>query len=53
MKGFLEMNIMMSYRVLPEIHDCFSNEPDLRVPPIAETMPREILINTKSTEFRK
>ena len=29
---------MMSYHVLPEIHD---DEPNLRVQPIAETMPRD------------
>lgn len=41
MKAFLGMNVMMSYHVLPEIHDYFSNEPDLRVQPIAETMVRD------------
>jgi len=32
---------MMSYHDLPEIHDYFSTEPDLRVQPITETMPRD------------
>ena len=41
MKAFLGISIMMSYHVLPETHDYFSNEPDLRVQPIAETMPRD------------
>ena len=41
MKAFLGMNVMMSYHVLPEIHDYFSNKPDLRVQPIAETMVRD------------
>ena len=42
MKAFLGMNVMMSYHdVLPEIHDYFSNESDLRVQPIAETMVRD------------
>jgi len=40
-KAILEMKIMMSYHDLPEIHDYFSNEPDLRVQPITETMPRD------------
>ena len=34
---------MMSYHVLPEIHSCFFNVPDLRVRPITETMPRDKL----------
>ena len=40
-KAFLGISIMMSHHVLPEIHDYFSNEPDLRVQPIAETMRRD------------
>lgn len=41
MKAFIGINIMMSYHVLPELRDYFSNEPDLRVQPIAETMTRD------------
>jgi len=32
---------MMSYHVVPKIHDYFSNEPDLHVQTISETIPRD------------
>ena len=39
--AFIGVSVMMTYHVLPEIRDYFSNEPDLRVNMIADTMIRD------------
>ena len=41
MLAFIRMSIMMSYHVLPKIHDYFFKESDLRVDPIANAMTRD------------
>ena len=41
MFAFIGMNIMMSYHMLPEIHDYFSKESDLQDDPIANAMSRK------------
>ena len=48
MLAFIEINIMMSYDVLPEIHDYFFKESNLRVDPIANALTRDRFYTTRT-----
>lgn len=40
LKAFLGLNLVMGYHILPNLRDCWSTSPDLRVPYVSSVMPR-------------